>query len=306
MSEYRLTHAVTDHRWDLLLEAGTVLNREVMQAVAGVGTTPIRTCRLMDYLQVESDLNDFFAAPPYDVIFEGAERMHALSDIAGQVTMPEPLLESLYHFRELDFYTYRHTLLVFALSILITRELIAERTAMIQEVLAGPVHDIGKRCVPLEILIKETPLTPPELEHLHHHTLAGYVLLSHYFRDPHILAARVARDHHERKDGSGYPLGIAMDSLTTDIIMVSDVYDALISPRPYRKASYDNRTALEEITRQANAGSISQTVARVLVALNRRSRPHFSRCVLSAEQRGAPPEDNFYGTTRPNENDGSE
>jgi HD-GYP domain-containing protein (c-di-GMP phosphodiesterase class II) len=298
MSEYRLTHAVTDHRGDLLLESGTVLSREVMQAVAGGGNASIRTCRLLDYLQVESDLNDFFAAPPYDVIFKGTERMDALLDIAGEVTMPELLLESLYHFRELDFYTYRHTLLVFALSILITRELIADRTAMIQEVLAGPVHDIGKRCVPIEILTKETPLTPSELEHLHHHTLAGYVLLGHYFRDPDILAARVARDHHERKDGSGYPLGIAMDSLTTDIIMVSDVYDALISPRPYRKASYDNRTALEDMIHQADVGGISHTVVRVLVALNRRSRPHFSQCVLSVEQRGAPPEDNFYGTTR--------
>jgi HD-GYP domain-containing protein (c-di-GMP phosphodiesterase class II) len=304
MSEYRLTHAVTDHRGDLLLEAGTVLSREVMQSVAGGATVPIQTCRLMDFYQVGSDLNDFFSAPPYDVIFKGTSRMRALLDIAGEVTMPEPLLESLYQFRELDFYTYRHTLLVFALSILITRELIADRTAMIQEVLAGPVHDIGKRCVPLEILTKETPLTPSELEYLHHHTLAGYVLLSHYFRDPDILAARVARDHHERKDGSGYPLGIAMDSLTTDIIMVSDVYDALISPRPYRKSSYDNRTALEEMIRQAEAGSISQTVVRVLVALNRRSRPHFSQCVLSAEQRGAPPEDNVYGTTQSNEKDG--
>ncbi|BBO75885.1 hypothetical protein DSCW_33020 [Desulfosarcina widdelii] len=304
MSEYRLTHSVTDHRGDLLLDAGTVLSREAMQSVACVATASIGTCRLMDFYQVGSDLNDFFAAPPYDVIFKGTDRMRALLDIAGEVTMPEPLLEALYHFRKLDFYTYRHTLLVFALSILITRELIADRTAMIQEVLAGPVHDIGKRCVPIEILTKETPLTPSELEHLHHHTLAGYVLLSHYFRDPDILAARVARDHHERKDGSGYPLGIAMDSLTTDIIMVSDVYDALISPRPYRKSSYDNRTALEEMIRQAETGSISHTVVRVLVALNRRSRPHFSQCVLSAEERGAPPEDNVYGTTQPNEKNG--
>ena len=304
MSEYRLTHSVADHRGDVLLEAGTVLSREMMQAVAGGATASIRTCRLMDYLQVESDLNDFFVAPPYDVIFKGTDRMRDLLDIAGEVAMPEPLLESLYHFRELDFYTYRHTLLVFALSILIARELIADKTAMIQEVLAGPVHDIGKRCVPLEILTKKTPLTPSEREHLHHHTLAGYLLLSQYFRDPDMLAARVARDHHERKDGSGYPLGIAINSLTTDIIMVSDVYDALISPRPYRKASYDNRTALEEMIRQADAGSISQTVVRVLVALNRRSRPHFSQCVLSAEQRGAPPEDNVYGTTQSNDKDG--
>jgi HD-GYP domain-containing protein (c-di-GMP phosphodiesterase class II) len=71
------------------------------------------------------------------------------------------------------------------------------------------------------------------------------------------------------RNGSGYPLGTPIDNLMIDIIMVSDVYDALISPRPYRPISYDNRSALEEITRQADAGIISETVARVLVALNR-------------------------------------
>ena len=298
MPEYRLTHAVTDHQGRELLAAGTVLTREVMQHLADEQSIDVQTCRLLDYGRVKPDLLDFFAAPPYDVIFNPSGRVRSLLEIAGDVVMPEPLLHSLYHFRNLDFYTYRHTLLVFALSILIARELIADREAMLQEVLAGPIHDIGKLCVPLSILTKPTPLTESEHAHLRHHALAGYVLLSYYFRDPEILAARVARDHHERKDGSGYPLGMAIDNPMTDIIMVSDVYDALISPRPYRRTSYDNRTALEEITRQAEKGVISRTVARVLVALNRRSRPHYSQCTISTERRGTPPQNNLYGTTQ--------
>ena len=237
MPDCRLTHAVTDLKGDLLLAAGTRLTPQVMQTLISGQAAPIPTCRLLDFRQVRSDMLTFFTAPPYDVIFQGTGRKQALFDIAGDVVMPEPVLESLYHFRELDFYTYRHTLLVFALSILIARELIDNRDDLIQEVLAGPTHDIGKLCVPLDILTKETPLTKSELEHLRHHVLAGYVLLGHYFRDPAILAAQVARDHHERKDGSGYPLGISIDNLMIDIIMVSDVYDALISPRPYRPAA---------------------------------------------------------------------
>jgi HD-GYP domain-containing protein (c-di-GMP phosphodiesterase class II) len=80
-----------------------------------------------------------------------------------------------------------------------------------------------------------------------------------------------------------------------DIIMVSDVYDALISPRPYRPVSYDNRTALEEITHQAAVGAISRTVAQVLVALNRRHQPHYRQCTVSSERRGNPPINNLYG-----------
>lgn len=295
MPDRQLTHPVTDSLDNLLLDAGARLTPQRMRAFVEARPVAIRSRRLLDYRRIRSDLEAFFAQRPYDVIFGGTATKQALIDIAGQVVMPETVLESLYLFRELDFYTYRHTLLVFALSMLIARELIDDRHSLLQEVMAGPTHDIGKRCVPLHVLTKATPLTPAEVDHLRHHALAGYVLLAHYYQDPHILAARVARDHHERRDGSGYPLGIAMDNPMVDIIMVSDVYDALISPRPYRPVSFDNRTALEEITRQAESGIISDTVVRVLVALNRRSRPHFSRCVLSAERRGHPPADNHYG-----------
>jgi HD-GYP domain-containing protein (c-di-GMP phosphodiesterase class II) len=295
MPDCRLTHAVTDRKGTTLLAAGTRLTHQVMETLFGGQTAAIKTCRLLDYRQVRSDLLGFFTAPPYDLIFQETHRQEKLLKIAGDVVLPEPVLESLYHFRQFDFYTYRHTLLVFALSILIARELIDDRAVLLQEVMAGPTHDIGKLCVPLEILTKETPLNKAEHAYLRHHALAGYVLLSYYFRDPGILAAEVARDHHERKDGSGYPLGISIDNLMIDIIMVSDVYDALISPRPYRPVSYDNRTALEELTRQADAGIISEIVARVIVALNRRSQPHFSQCVVSAECRGIPPSKNVYG-----------
>jgi HD-GYP domain-containing protein (c-di-GMP phosphodiesterase class II) len=295
MQDRRLTHAVTDRRGNELLAAGTHLTDQVMQTLIDGRSAIIGTCYLLDYRQVKSDLLSFFSTPPYDVIFHETNRQTELLKIAGDVVMPKPVIQSLYHFRELDFYTYRHTLLVFALSILIARELIDDRETLLQEVLAGPTHDIGKLCVPLKTLTKQTPLTEAEHQHLRHHALAGYVLLSYYFRDSGILSAEVARDHHERKDGSGYPLGLYVDDLMIDIIMVSDVYDALISPRPYRPVSYDNRTALEEIIHQADAGTISATVARVLVALNRRSQPHFSKCVISSECRGTPPPKNVYG-----------
>ncbi len=295
MPDWRLTHAVTDRKGNPLLVAGTCLTRPFMETFVSRQATPMETCRLLDYRRVKSDLMGFFAAPPYDLIFQETERQGKLLEIAMEVIMPESALESFYHFRELDFYTYRHTLLVFALSILIARELIDDKAVLLQEVMAGPTHDIGKLSVPAKILTKETPLTKAEHAHLRHHAIAGYVSLAYYFQDPGILAAEVARDHHERRDGSGYPRGISIDNLMIDIVMVSDVYDALISPRPYRPVSFDNRTALEELTRQADAGIISETVARVLVALNRRSQPHFRHCEVSKEQRGTPPLDNLYG-----------
>jgi hypothetical protein len=80
-----------------------------------------------------------------------------------------------------------------------------------------------------------------------------------------------------------------------EIIAACDVYDALLSPRPYRTTPYDNRTALEEITEMAKGGKLSWDVVQTLVSHNRKDRPHFRECRISTEKRGIPPPDNLYG-----------
>ena len=298
MPEYRLAYGVTDLEGNEILPAGTYLTHQVMQDLAMRESGNIKSCRLLDYAPIQEDLLGYLSASPYDVISSHDNQHAALLDIAGEVSVPETILDSFFRFRETDVYTYRHVLLVFALSIYIARELIGEKEQLLEEVTAGPTHDIGKLCIPPEILSKQTPLTKAEHEYMKHHSLAGYVLLTYYFRDPNILAARVARDHHERRDGSGYPAGRIVDDLLIDIVMIADIYDALISSRPYRPVSYDNRSALEELIAQAQSGTINETVVRVLVALNRRSKPHYQNCVVSDERRGKAPSENVYGVTK--------
>ena len=69
--------------------------------------------------------------------------------------------------------------------------------------------------------------------------------------------------------------------------------------RPYRPTSYDNRTALEEITEQARQGKIGWEVVQALVVYNRKSRSHYRDCKVSVEKRGTPPVDNQYGIFAP-------
>ena len=107
----------------------------------------------------------------------------------------------------------------------------------------------------------------------------------------------VARDHHERKDGSGYPFCEQLSDDLVEIVAVSDVYDALISSRVYRPISYDNRSALEEITKMAEQGRIGWPVVRALVAHNRRDKPNPDNISVSLEKRGTPPVGNVYGIT---------
>jgi HD-GYP domain-containing protein (c-di-GMP phosphodiesterase class II) len=212
------------------------------------------------------------------------------------VNLIRPALDSLDYFWRDDFYTYQHILVVYALASLLSRQLVSGNQE-VEVAAAGPTHDIGKICVPLEILRKETPLSTEERKHLQHHAAAGFVLLEFYQGGKGSFDSRVARDHHERRDGSGYPRGIQIRDPLVDVITVCDVYDALISPRPYRLNSFDNRTALEELTDMAEKRKIGSDALKALIANNRRDKPSYKDVKISRERRGTPPERNFYGKT---------
>lgn len=296
MTSFKLEHPVFTIEQQELLSAGAELSSIIIDGLIADNKTSGATYPLFTYGSTKEDLLLFLSEPPYDVIFNDRQSKNAVLNNMEKVSLPLPLLEALYYFRRVDLYTYRHFLLVYALSTLIAEQLISDQKDMVRELTAGPTHDIGKLCVPLNILRKKTPLTAEEKRALEHHTLAGYVLLSYYFRDANNFSARVARDHHERRDGSGYPRGIEIDDLMVDIIMVSDIYDALISRRPYRPRSFENRSALEEITEQVESGKISRKVVQALVAVNRSKKPHYTEIRLSGEKRGQPPAENVYGT----------
>jgi len=192
--------------------------------------------------------------------------------------------------------------MVFVLSILLAKDLIPDYQECILLSATGPTHDIGKICVPLHILKKTTPLTKRERSFLEHHAAASYVLLCYYYRDVQHLACRVALDHHERRDGSGYPQGILLKDSMVEIVAVSDIYDALIKPRPYRSAPYENRPALEEITEMAQQNKIGWDVVKALIAHHRKSKPSYSEITISVEKRGSPPSYNVYGMIVEGEN----
>jgi HD-GYP domain-containing protein (c-di-GMP phosphodiesterase class II) len=232
---------------------------------------------------------------PYSTIFSLRDQTDQSLGMIEKVELPHAILEILDYFKEHNFYTYRHLLMVYMLSLFLAQELLTDFEDLIREANVGPTHDLGKICVPLEILNKRTPLTLSEHRILEHHVAAGYVLLSYYLRDTQNLTAIVARDHHERRDGSGYPLGVLLQNRMVEIVVASDIYDALLSPRPYRSAPYDNRTALEEITCMAQRGELAWDIVQVLVAHNRKRRTHYSECTVSSEKRGSPPGGNSYG-----------
>ncbi len=103
---------------------------------------------------------------------------------------------------------------------------------------AAPMHDIGKIGIPDSILLKPGKLEPAEWEVMKAHTIIGHSILTNSHSRYMELGAVIALNHHEKFDGSGYPNGLIGESipLVARIVAVADVYDALMSERPYKKA----------------------------------------------------------------------
>jgi putative nucleotidyltransferase with HDIG domain len=116
---------------------------------------------------------------------------------------------------------------------------------------AAPLHDVGKIAIPDSILLKPGKLTPEEFERMKTHTSLGAQMLSGGEFPLLQLAEQIALTHHERWDGTGY-IGLREESIPMAgrIVTVADVFDALTSERPYKKA-WPVSEAIEEIQRQS-------------------------------------------------------
>jgi two-component system response regulator RpfG len=104
--------------------------------------------------------------------------------------------------------------------------------------IAAPMHDIGKIGIPDAILRKEGPLTPPEIELMRTHPRIGYDILKGSPSKYLSMGAIIALGHHEKYDGTGYPNGMHGEDIpvVARVVAVADVFDALVSERPYKRA----------------------------------------------------------------------
>jgi len=118
--------------------------------------------------------------------------------------------------------------------------------------LAAPMHDIGKVGTPDDVLQKKGSLTPEEWEVMRSHTIAGYDILRDSPSPIMQMAAEIALAHHERFDGTGYPFGLAGEQipLSARITALCDVFDALLSRRPY-KAPWPLEKVVQYVDEQA-------------------------------------------------------
>jgi len=168
-----------------------------------------------------------------------------------------------------DFYTARHSEKVADIAEKIAREMKLSDADVLQQIReAGLLHDLGKIGIPDAILLKNGELSPDEYDEVKKHPLVAEKILQPVIVEKPTLAG--IRHHHERYDGSGYPNGLAAQSipLTGRILACADCYDAIFSNRPYRNKMTE-KEAIEEIKRVSGTQLDPDIVSAFLSAISK-------------------------------------
>ncbi len=158
-------------------------------------------------------------------------------DIVDEILYNRSIMVNIVDLRTFDDYTFSHSVNVAVLSVMMGTVLGLNRNNLNDLALGALVHDIGKVFVDKKIINKVDRLSPEELADVRRHSEYGYkYLVDHAKMKEDVLQAVL--QHHEQYNGLGYPTGTRGDDIHFygRIICVADVFDALTSDRPYRRA----------------------------------------------------------------------
>lgn len=176
-----------------------------------------------------------------------------VEEITDSVSRNADAFISVARLKTRDEYTYLHSVAVCALMVALARQLGCPEDIVRLAGFAGLMHDIGKVAIPDDILNKPSALTDEEFRIIKSHPEAGAKLLALSPEMPPEVID-VCLHHHERLDGKGYPHGLQGEALSLLARMgaVCDVYDAVTSDRPYKRA-WPASEAIKRMSRWAGA-----------------------------------------------------
>ncbi|NLZ44518.1 MAG: HD domain-containing protein [Clostridia bacterium] len=234
-----------------LIGAGTELTLEMIRRIESLGIETVRIDEAEEEKKDEKERQllpilaekhervisavEELIDPSADQSFEEETVRNLADDLLSQVEMDPSLLLNLTHIKAYDNYLFSHSVNVAILTLMVG-EVLGYTKLELQELgTAALLHDLGMLSIPQEIWQKPGPLSPAEQEEIRKHPVYGEELLRNKGFPEEVL--KVAREHHERYDGSGYPDGKREKEISfkARILAVTDVYDACISYRPYRE-----------------------------------------------------------------------
>lgn len=220
-----------------------------------------------------------------------------IKDILNNLQKNKESLFNMVQVMSTDLSTYVHCVNVAVLSILTGKGMGFSRSELIDLGTGALMHDIGKAEIPIEIINKPDKLTDEELEMIKRHAVLGYQAVKEN-NSVSTFIKTIILMHHERLDGSGYPLGVMGDKINkyTRIVSICDVFDALISDKVYREKMPIYK-ALELIECQVGR-KLDEKIYKVFVK-NISIFPPGIGVKLSSGETGVVIENNKLSPTRP-------
>lgn len=243
-----LAKSIYDYETRTLLREGKLLSDEVIGRIrargyAGIYIEDELTKDIVIQEAITVELRNHAVETLQELDLEGA--INVAEHIVKQLLEAKTVSLDMLDLRTFDDYTYRHSINVAILSVVIGIGMGYTNADLVDLCSAAIFHDLGKLAIDKSILNKPGKLTPEENELLRSHSQMSYDMLKEKWNIPSRVKAAVL-SHHENEDGSGYPNGLFGDQIHpfAKIIHVADVYDALSSDRAYKKA-YSYSESLE-------------------------------------------------------------
>ena len=187
---------------------------------------------------IRSIKNVFIYNPNSIQMVNSDEIKKSIINIVDEIINNKNLMINMIDLKVFDNYTYYHSANVAVLSIVMGVALGLNKDELFKLGLGALLHDIGKVFIDKEIINKNGRLTREEFDEIKKHPGHGFRYVREKFEDIPIHSYVAILDHHEKYDGTGYPNGKKGESISLfgRIVSIADVYDALTSDRPYRKA----------------------------------------------------------------------
>lgn len=287
-------HDLYDIHGNLVAKAGDILTDDYIRSLSDSSRYKGRAKKSVEETGIYEDIKESLDQEKYQPVFNHEGIKDEILRIIGSISFNPILFDEFDLMKRRDFYTYRHVLITTALAVRMAMDLYISNDEIHKIGEATLTHDFGKARIPLNILQKTNFLTTDESDFIAEHPTVGYLLLTYYQGKIDSLNSKVAFEHHEKMDGSGYPRGIKEIDPIVELVTANDIYDALISERPYRNETYTMRAAIDHLTKEMDDGKLNETAVSLLVSYNREKSKPTTNINISRNFRGIPPHENFY------------
>ncbi len=232
----------------ILISKGTVLNKKSIKKIYDQG---IRYVYIYDENDISSSLEENKLEIKYEILADKLDNVFTDIKIGKKIILTEinnevdslideiigndNILARIRELEEKDDYTFNHSLNVSMLATMLGKWMRYSQKQIKQLAIAGLFHDIGKLKINDNIINKPGKLTDEEFKKIKEHSIYGYNILKETVGISKNISLAVLQ-HHEREDGSGYPLGLKGNQIHeyAKIIAICDTYDAMTSNRVYK------------------------------------------------------------------------